>query len=95
MGITFPMNESHKILATSPISLSNADCHFAASGIAAIANFPLWRASAIAQSGFKLQGESVWQRYYNAVMPHTVPYRGVTATMLGMTWARGAIFFFQ
>jgi len=29
----------------------DADCHFAASGIAAIVNFPLWRASAIAQSG--------------------------------------------
>jgi len=71
----------------------DADCHFAASGIAAIANFPLWRASAIAQSGFKLQGSSALMRYYNAVMPHSVPYRGVAATMLGMTWARGAIFY--
>ena len=30
----------------------DADCHFAASAIAAIVNFPLWRASAIAQSGY-------------------------------------------
>lgn len=30
-------------------------------------------------------------RYYKAVMQP--PYRGVVATMLGMTWARGAIFY--
>lgn len=30
-------------------------------------------------------------RYYRAVMQP--PYRGVLATMFGMTWARGAIFF--
>jgi hypothetical protein len=30
-------------------------------------------------------------RYYKAVM--TPPYKGVIATMLGMTWARGAIFY--
>ena len=82
-------------LATSASHGHDADCHFLASGIAAIANFPLWRASAIAQSGFKLQGRNVVERYYNAVMPHTVPYRGVLATMLGMTWARGAIFYFS
>jgi hypothetical protein len=35
---------------------ADAVCHFAASTIAAIINFPLWRASAIAQSGFKLEG---------------------------------------
>lgn len=29
----------------------DADCHFAASFVAAVINFPLWRASAIAQSG--------------------------------------------
>lgn len=67
------------------------DCHFAASGVAAIINFPLWRASAIAQSGFKLEGSNVWTRYYKAVTQP--PYRGVLATMLGMTWARGAIFY--
>lgn len=68
----------------------DADCHFAASGIAAIVNFPLWRASTIAQSGFKLEGSNIFVRYYKAIQP---PYRGVMATMLGMTWARGAIFF--
>lgn len=71
----------------------DADCHFAASGIAAIVNFPLWRASAIAQSGFKIEGSNVFVRYYKAVM--RPPYHGVLATMLGMTWARGAIFYFS
>jgi len=65
--------------------------HIAASGIAAIINFPLWRASAIAQSGFKLEGSNVLIRYYKAVV-HP-PFRGVAATMIGMTWARAAIFF--
>jgi len=71
----------------------DADCHFIGSGIAAVVNFPLWRASAIAQSGFQLSGSNALVRYYNAVLPHVVPYRGVAATMLGMTWARGAIFY--
>eukprot|EP01033_Poteriospumella_lacustris_P004180 gene4180-2979_t len=65
--------------------------HMAASGIAAIVNFPLWRASAIAQSGFKLEGSNVLVRYYKAVVQP--PFRGLAATMFGMTWARAAIFF--
>lgn len=74
-------------------SASDSDVfeHFAASGVAAIINFPLWRASAIAQSGFQLSGSNIVIRYYKAVMQP--PYRGVLATMLGMTWARGAIFY--
>ena len=37
---------------------SHPECHFAASGVAAIINFPLWRAAAIGQSGFdKDRGE--------------------------------------
>jgi len=75
----------------SPGEKHDGDCHFAASFLAAIVNFPLWRASAIAQSGFKLSGTSVIHRYYNAVIQP--PFRGVTATMLGMTWARGFIFY--
>lgn len=50
-----------------------------------------WRASAIAQSGFKLEGSNVMIRYYRAVVQP--PYRGVVATMVGMTWARAAIFY--
>ena len=69
----------------------DADCHFAASFLAAVINFPLWRASTIAQSGFKIEGSNFLVRYYKAVlMP---PYKGVVATMFGMTWARGAIFY--
>ncbi len=67
------------------------DCHFAAAGIAAVINFPLWKASAIAQSGFKVQGSSAARRYFNAIMQP--PYRGVVATVLGMTWARASIFY--
>ena len=74
----------------SPKGEDDADCHFAASGIAALINFPLWRASTIAQSGFKLEGSNVLVKYYKAMQP---PYRGVFATMFGMTWARGAIFY--
>lgn len=50
-----------------------------------------WRASAIAQSGFKLEGSNVFARYYKAVVQP--PFRGLVATMAGMTWARAAIFF--
>lgn len=72
-------------------SNSDAVYHMAASGIAAVINFPLWRASAIAQSGFKLEGSNVLVRYYKAVVQP--PFRGLAATMFGMTWARAAIFF--
>ncbi len=71
----------------------HALCHFGASGLAAIINFPLWRAAAIGQSGFKLEGKSVLEKYWKAISPSTMPYRGVVATMIGMTWARGAIFY--
>jgi hypothetical protein len=67
------------------------DCHFAAAGIAAMVNFPLWRASAIAQSGFKVPGATPWERYYRAALQP--PYRGTLATVGGMTWARATIFY--
>lgn len=70
---------------------SDADCHFAASTIAAVVNFPLWRASAIAQSGFRLEGSNFIIRYYQACIQP--PFRGVGATVAGMAWARGAIFY--
>lgn len=78
-------------MVQSKVSKEDAVYHFAASGFAAIVNFPLWRASAIAQSGFQLEGSNVFSRYYRAVI--RPPYRGVAATMLGMTWARAFIFF--
>lgn len=69
---------------------ADADCHFAASTIAAIVNFPLWRASAIAQSGFKLEGTNFVVRYYQAAVKP--PFKGLGATIFGMSYARGAIF---
>jgi hypothetical protein len=76
-------------------------CHLAASAIAAIINFPLWKASAIGQSGFDkaVAGSgsasstvtmNFAQRYVAALKP---PYKGVTATIGGMTWARAFIFY--
>ena len=69
---------------------ADADCHFAASTVAAVINFPLWRASAIAQSGFKLEGSNFIVRYYQAAVKP--PFKGLGATIFGMSWARGAIF---
>ena len=43
------------------------------------------------KAGFVSEGSTQFYRYYNAVMQP--PYRGVVATMLGMTWARGIIFY--
>lgn len=69
-----------------------------ASGVAATINYPLWRASAIGQSGFNV-GSIVTSRqwrvpsslspYFYAFAP---PYKGAVATIAGMTWARAAIF---
>ena len=64
--------------------------YYAASGIAAVVNFPLWKASAIGQSGFKIEGKSFLDRYIQAMKP---PYKGVVATWAGMTWARATIFY--
>ncbi|KAG5175894.1 mitochondrial carrier domain-containing protein [Tribonema minus] len=73
-------------------------CHLTASAMAAVVNFPLWKASAIGQSGFDkvltTEGGAVpvtfLQRYAAALRP---PYKGVTATIGGMTWARAFIFY--
>ena len=50
-----------------------------------------WKASAIAQSGFKIEGSNAFNRYIKAVLQP--PYRGVFATVMGMTWARATIFY--
>jgi len=59
-------------------------------GLAAVVNFPLWKAAAIGQSGFKTSGSTAWQQLKVLCGP---PYKGVAATMFGMTWARAAIFY--
>jgi hypothetical protein len=70
--------------------------------IAAIINFPLWKASAIGQSGFQLASTTTLHpsfppalppylsRYLAAMAP---PYKGVFATWAGMCWARATIFY--
>lgn len=67
-----------------------ADCHFAASLVAAFVNYPLWRASAVAQSGFKVDAHGVFGKYLDAFKP---PWRGVGWVLGGMTWARASIFY--
>jgi hypothetical protein len=69
--------------------LPNLLPHLLASGAAAVVNFPLWRASAMAQSGFNKE-LSTLGLYSLAVRP---PYHGLQAVVLGMTWARAGIFF--
>ncbi|TFJ79873.1 hypothetical protein NSK_008807 [Nannochloropsis salina CCMP1776] len=81
---------------------ADAVSYYTASGIAAIINFPLWKASAIGQSGFQLASTTTLHpsfppalppylsRYLAAMAP---PYKGVFATWAGMCWARATIFY--
>lgn len=72
--------------------------YLAASALAASINYPLWRASAVGQSGFTVSTSRGWllasvprsmSPYVYAFAP---PYKGMSAVILGMTWARAAIF---
>lgn len=77
--------------------------YLCASTLSAIINYPLWRASAIGQSGFRVTTLNVpltmrpllevvplsFRSYMHAFAP---PYKGMLATIAGMTWARAAIF---
>lgn len=72
--------------------------YFAASAFAAATNYPLWRAAAIGQSGFKMAslnvaGVTVPQTLTPFVYGFLPPYKGMAATVIGMTWARAAIFY--
>jgi hypothetical protein len=63
-----------------------------ASAMAAAINYPLWRASALAQSGFRVThsiAPPALSPYLYAFAP---PYKGMLSTVVGMTWARAAIF---
>ena len=75
--------------------LTHPDCYFAASACAALVNFPLWRMSAQAQSGFVLTGPNGKPLGSFASLMHSLkpPYRGAPAVLVGMTWARAAIFY--
>jgi hypothetical protein len=78
--------------------------YFGASAMSAMINYPLWRASAIGQSGFRVAassstltlglGASIRIPSFIAPYVHAFapPYKGMLATISGMTWARAAIF---
>jgi hypothetical protein len=71
--------------------------YLVASAAAAVINYPLWRASAIGQSGFVVSFRGgMLSRVPPSISPYIYafapPYRGMVATVLGMTWARAAIF---
>ena len=70
--------------------------YIAASGLAAAVNYPLWRASAVGQSGFVLPKDSWMHALRPTLWPYVYalqpPYKGIASTVLGMTWARAAIF---
>jgi hypothetical protein len=72
--------------------------YLAASALAASINYPLWRASAVGQSGFTVSTTragllaSVPRSMSPYVYAFAPPYKGMSAVILGMTWARAAIF---
>lgn len=70
--------------------------YFCASALAATVNYPLWRSAAIGQSGFRVAaqvaGVSVPAQFAPYVYGFLPPYKGMVATVFGMTWARAAIF---
>lgn len=74
--------------------------YFVASAMAATGCYPLWRSAAIGQSGFNV----ATMRIAGVTVPHALapyvhgfmpPYKGMFATVFGMTYARAAIFFFS
>lgn len=71
--------------------------YFAASALASGMGYPLWRAAAIGQSGFQMNkihiaGMPVPRAARPYVYAFLPPYKGMLATVCGMTWARAAIF---
>jgi Mitochondrial carrier protein len=77
------------------------------SAAAAIVNFPLWRASAFAQSGFSINKTASSTAAASIVSSSRAasaalsspyvhaffpPYKGMVGVVAGMTWARAAIF---
>jgi len=67
----------------------NPAVHISAAGIAALVSFPLWKMATIGQSGWKTEGQMFYDKMLSACKP---PYKGVVATLFGMTWARAGIF---
>jgi hypothetical protein len=78
--------------------------YLAASAGAAAINYPLWRASAISQSGFTVALSSsststLLHRVPPSISPYVYafapPYKGLFGVVFGMTWARASIFYFS
>lgn len=72
--------------------------YFSASTLAAVVNYPLWRASALGQSGFRVVlqsnlASSVPASLAPYLYAFSPPYKGLGATVMGMSWARAAIFY--
>jgi len=102
-----PLRQRAHYVAASPVvqrgARNHIDAHLAASACAAAFNFPLWKAAAIGQSGFRSSYDVVgsserrlmdvmrakMRSFLQAVGP---PYRGMFAVIFGMTWARALIF---
>jgi len=60
-------------------------------------SYPLWRSAAIGQSGFRVASMTVGGLHVpHALAPYVYgfmpPYKGMVAVVVGMTWARAAIF---
>jgi hypothetical protein len=70
--------------------------YFCASALAATVNYPLWRSAAIGQSGFRVAAQVAGVSVPSPLAPYVYgflpPYKGMVATVFGMTWARAAIF---
>jgi hypothetical protein len=71
--------------------------YLAASALASGMGYPLWRAAAMGQSGFKMDairvgGVAVPRLVTPFIYGFLPPYKGMVATVFGMTWARAAIF---
>jgi len=78
--------------------------YLGASALAAMINYPLWRASAMGQSGFRVTAATMQGHAFSGIISNVPsfvapyvhafapPYKGMVATIAGMTWARAAIF---
>lgn len=71
--------------------------YFTASALAATGCYPLWRSAAIGQSGFRVAATIGGLAVPPSIAPYVYgflpPYKGMMATVVGMTYARATIFF--
>jgi len=70
--------------------------YFTASALAATGCYPLWRSAAIGQSGFRVAATIGGLAVPPSIAPYVYgflpPYKGMMATVLGMTYAKATIF---